>query len=158
MQTLRRSAAGATLRGVAYMLGHKRMSTTDKYLAPDRAAGRAAIESGTKKKKKDLSEKAKQIVKGKNWEKLDFRIKWNADENHPDILTMIEIQLDIVETSYIENTLYAKGLKKAWKDWLDMLGSIWIGELSRDDQVNCNRTLKELTSAIKILEDGGINE
>ena len=36
--------AGASLRGVAYMLGHKRMSTTDKYLAPDRAAGRDALE------------------------------------------------------------------------------------------------------------------
>lgn len=35
--------AGASLRGVAYMLGHKRMSTTDKYLAPDRAAGRDAL-------------------------------------------------------------------------------------------------------------------
>ncbi len=35
--------AGAALRGVAYMLGHKRLSTTDKYLAPDRMAGDEAI-------------------------------------------------------------------------------------------------------------------
>lgn len=35
--------AGASLRGVAYVLGHKRPSTTDKYLAPDRRAGREAL-------------------------------------------------------------------------------------------------------------------
>lgn len=35
--------AGASLRGVAYVLGHKRPSTTDKYLAPDRKAGREAM-------------------------------------------------------------------------------------------------------------------
>lgn len=35
--------AGAAIRGVAYNLGHKRVSTTDKYLAPDRAAGAEAM-------------------------------------------------------------------------------------------------------------------
>lgn len=35
--------AGALIRGVSYMLGHKRVSTTDKYLAPDREAGRSAL-------------------------------------------------------------------------------------------------------------------
>jgi hypothetical protein len=34
--------AGAGIRGVAFNLGHKRISTTDKYLAPDRAAGAEA--------------------------------------------------------------------------------------------------------------------
>lgn len=35
--------AGAPLRGVSYLLGHKRPSTTDRYLAPDRRAGAAAL-------------------------------------------------------------------------------------------------------------------
>jgi integrase len=35
--------AGALIRGVGWVLGHKRASTTDKYLAPDRSAGRDAI-------------------------------------------------------------------------------------------------------------------
>jgi|CXWL01.1.fsa_nt_gi integrase len=34
---------GAPIRGVSFVLGHKRVSTTDKYLAPDRAAGREAL-------------------------------------------------------------------------------------------------------------------
>lgn len=34
--------SGGALRGLAYNLGHKRLSTTDKYLAPDRAAGAEA--------------------------------------------------------------------------------------------------------------------
>lgn len=34
---------GASLRGVSYVLGHKRPSTTDKYLAPDRKAGAEAL-------------------------------------------------------------------------------------------------------------------
>ncbi len=34
---------GALIRGVSYVLGHKRVSTTDKYLAPDRAAGAQAL-------------------------------------------------------------------------------------------------------------------
>ncbi len=38
--------AGALIRGVSYMLGHKRVSTTDKYLAPDRAAGLGALQAG----------------------------------------------------------------------------------------------------------------
>ncbi len=38
----------APLRGVSYMLGHKRVSTTDKYLAPDRRAGAAALAAGTR--------------------------------------------------------------------------------------------------------------
>lgn len=33
----------AAIRGVAYVLGHKRVTTTDKYLAPDRAAGAKAL-------------------------------------------------------------------------------------------------------------------
>lgn len=36
--------AGAKVRGVSWMLGHKRVSTTDKYLAPDREVGREAIQ------------------------------------------------------------------------------------------------------------------
>lgn len=31
------------IRGVSYILGHKRVSTTDKYLAPERGAGREAL-------------------------------------------------------------------------------------------------------------------
>lgn len=38
--------AGALIRGVSWVLGHKRASTTDKYLAPDRSAGRDAIRAG----------------------------------------------------------------------------------------------------------------
>lgn len=34
--------AGAPIRGLSYNLGHKHVSTTDKYLAPDRLAGAAA--------------------------------------------------------------------------------------------------------------------
>lgn len=34
---------GAKVRGVSYQLGHKRVSTTDKYLAPDRQAGAEAL-------------------------------------------------------------------------------------------------------------------
>ena len=40
----------APMRGVSYMLGHKRVSTTDKYLAPDRRAGAAALAAGTDKR------------------------------------------------------------------------------------------------------------
>lgn len=39
--------AGALIRGVGWMLGHKRASTTDKYLAPDRTAGRDALNAGS---------------------------------------------------------------------------------------------------------------
>lgn len=47
--------AGAPIRGVSYVLGHKLVSTTDKYLAPERNAGREALEAAggmkpTKKK------------------------------------------------------------------------------------------------------------
>lgn len=35
--------AGAPIRGVSYVLGHKKVSTTNIYLAPDRAAGAQAI-------------------------------------------------------------------------------------------------------------------
>ncbi len=35
--------AGAPIRGVSWLLGHKRVSTTDRYTAPDRRAGRAAL-------------------------------------------------------------------------------------------------------------------
>lgn len=42
--------AGAKMRGVSYQLGHRRPSTTDKYLAPDRQAGAEAIKAGRKKK------------------------------------------------------------------------------------------------------------
>jgi integrase len=35
---------GAPIRGVSYVLGHKRVSTTDKYLAPERSAGRTALQ------------------------------------------------------------------------------------------------------------------
>ncbi len=38
--------AGALIRGVSWMLGHKRASTTDKYLGPDRTAGRDALRAG----------------------------------------------------------------------------------------------------------------
>lgn len=36
--------AGGPIRGVSFQLGHKRVSTTDKYLAPDRSAGRETLE------------------------------------------------------------------------------------------------------------------
>jgi integrase len=42
--------AGAKIRGVSYQLGHKRPSTTDKYLAPDRQAGAEALRAGKKKR------------------------------------------------------------------------------------------------------------
>lgn len=35
--------AHAPIRGVSYVLGHIRVSTTDKYLAPERSAGREAL-------------------------------------------------------------------------------------------------------------------
>lgn len=35
--------AGAPIRGVSYVLGHLRVSTTDKYLAPERSAGQEAL-------------------------------------------------------------------------------------------------------------------
>jgi integrase len=35
--------AGGPIRGVSYVLGHKLVSTTDKYLAPERSAGRQAL-------------------------------------------------------------------------------------------------------------------
>ncbi len=41
--------AGAGIRGLAYNLGHKRLSTTDRYLAPDRAAGAAATKIRVKR-------------------------------------------------------------------------------------------------------------
>jgi integrase len=46
--------AGAPIRGVSYVLGHKRVSTTDKYLAPERSAGKAALRAISK----DTSENA----------------------------------------------------------------------------------------------------
>ncbi len=45
-RAMERLDAGAPLRGVSYMLGHKQVSTTDKYLAPDRKAGMAALDAG----------------------------------------------------------------------------------------------------------------
>lgn len=42
--------AGAPLRGVSYLLGHKRPTTTDKYLAPERSAGRKALEAISQKR------------------------------------------------------------------------------------------------------------
>lgn len=41
--------AGAPIRGVAFVVGHKRVSTTDKYLAPDRAAGAEALRKGRRR-------------------------------------------------------------------------------------------------------------
>lgn len=38
--------AGAPIRGVSYVLGHKKVSTTDKYLAPERSAGKEALTAG----------------------------------------------------------------------------------------------------------------
>jgi integrase len=38
--------ARAPIRGVSYVLGHKLVSTTDKYLAPERSAGREALIAG----------------------------------------------------------------------------------------------------------------
>lgn len=35
--------AGAPLRGVSYLLGHKRPTTTDRYVAPNRLAGQEAL-------------------------------------------------------------------------------------------------------------------
>lgn len=40
--------AGAKMRGVSYQLGHKRPSTTDKYLAPDRQAGAEVLRAKRK--------------------------------------------------------------------------------------------------------------
>lgn len=37
--------AGGPIRGVSYMLGHKLVSTTDKYLKPDQSAGREALKA-----------------------------------------------------------------------------------------------------------------
>lgn len=38
--------SGAPIRGVSYVLGHKQVSTTNIYLAPERSAGQAALEAG----------------------------------------------------------------------------------------------------------------
>lgn len=38
--------AHAPIRGVSYVLGHKKVSTTDKYLAPERSAGKDALAAG----------------------------------------------------------------------------------------------------------------
>lgn len=38
--------AGAPIRGVSYVLGHKLVSTTDIYTAPERSAGQQALEAG----------------------------------------------------------------------------------------------------------------
>ncbi len=43
--------AGAPIRGVSYNLGHRRVSTTDKYLAPDRAAGAEATRMRVKRRR-----------------------------------------------------------------------------------------------------------
>lgn len=42
--------AGAPIRGLAYQLGHRRVSTTDKYTAPDRAAGAEALRMRVKRR------------------------------------------------------------------------------------------------------------
>ena len=44
--------AGAPIRGVSYVLGHKRVSTTDKYLAPERSAGQQALATDRTSKRK----------------------------------------------------------------------------------------------------------
>jgi integrase len=44
--------AGAPLRGVSYQLGHTRPTTTDRYTAPDRAAGRLAVRARVSAPKK----------------------------------------------------------------------------------------------------------
>lgn len=49
-RAMERLDAGAPMRGVSYMLGHKRVSTTDKYLAPDRRAGAAALSARANKR------------------------------------------------------------------------------------------------------------
>lgn len=51
-RAMERLDAHAPMRGVSYMLGHKRVSTTDKYLAPDRRAGAAALAAGSNKRTK----------------------------------------------------------------------------------------------------------
>jgi len=43
--------SGASLRGVAYLLGHKLLSTTDRYLRADRREGQRALASGSRKAK-----------------------------------------------------------------------------------------------------------
>lgn len=45
-RAMERLDAHAKMRGVSYMLGHRRPSTTDKYLAPDRKAGAEALQAG----------------------------------------------------------------------------------------------------------------
>lgn len=46
--------AGAPLRGVSYVLGHLRPTTTDKYLAPERSAGKLALQAVTKKNSRTI--------------------------------------------------------------------------------------------------------
>jgi integrase len=41
--------SGAPIRGLSYNLGHKRVSTTDKYTAPDREAGAVATQKRVKR-------------------------------------------------------------------------------------------------------------
>lgn len=41
--------SGGPIRGLSYNLGHKRVSTTDKYTAPDREAGAAALAKRVKR-------------------------------------------------------------------------------------------------------------
>lgn len=43
LDTRSESGERVPIRGVSYLLGHKRVSTTDKYLAPERGAGREAL-------------------------------------------------------------------------------------------------------------------
>jgi hypothetical protein len=55
----------APMRGVSYMLGHKRVSTTDKYLAPDRKAGAAALSAKAHNKRTIKTPARKRASKGR---------------------------------------------------------------------------------------------
>lgn len=52
--------AGAKIRGVSYLLGHKRVSTTDKYLEPNRADGKDALHATTRSRTKPAPKKPRR--------------------------------------------------------------------------------------------------
>lgn len=52
--------AGAPIRGVSYVLGHKRVSTTDKYLAPERSAGAEALKAARSKRTKNAPDRQRR--------------------------------------------------------------------------------------------------
>ena len=63
--------AGAPIRGVSYMLGHKRVSTTDKYLAPERSAGIEALNAGKKRARSSKRVSGKKTHRAKRPKRKD---------------------------------------------------------------------------------------